>query len=136
MGIGTYDYGKGARKLLESYPPDLCREIVTGFFEEIRAKSQFRARNNDGSHKGRANRLIEAAKDGKVLETINLCHLDFGLNSREPGSFRALRPMKKNRQGDEAKLCGDLLCLEAGGYWGDAKGGWLDPKFVEEGRKE
>ena len=35
-----------------------------------------------------------------------------------------------------ARSCDDLLSLQAGGYLDDAKGGWLDPKWVQDGREE
>ena len=76
-------------------------------------------------------RLMKAADDEKVFETINLCHLERDPDSRLPGTFRAIQPVRRSRQNGGTKLCGDLLSLQAGGYWDDAKGGWLNPDVVK-----
>ena len=107
-----------------------------GLFEDIRAKSKLFAQKGERGNKRRAEMMMEAAGKGEALESINLCHLEFDLDPRDPGTFRASQPVRRSRQSEEAKLCGDLLSLQAGGYWEDAKGGWLDPGLVQEGRKE
>ena len=43
---------------------------------------------------------------------------------------------RTSRRSPGGKACQDLLSFQGGGYWDDAKGGWLDPKMVLAGRRE
>ena len=64
---------QGRAKSAEVYPPELCREIVTGLFEEIRAQRRTFAQKGEGAYKRRAESMKEAAIRGEALQSIDLC---------------------------------------------------------------
>ena len=65
-----------------------------------------------------------------------MSHVEDDQGVQTPTALMTLRPVRWSRKNESGRLCEDLMSLQRGGYWDDAKGGWLDPRLVTEGREE
>ena len=86
--------------------------------------------------KQRIRGLHECARRDDAEGVIELMHLEEEEGAELPVELAGLTPERGSRKGESARLCETLLSMQCGGYWDDARGGWLNKDLVTAAREE